>query len=453
MRSLALTVQSGETQHHPPGMPRCMPTAAAHVKLQALAALDDHANDLLHRVALHPRLARNGRDHARLYGAKEGAGARRARGHAFRAENLAQEVIRQTAAIDAVARELLAIVIRERAGVALDGLDAGAIAHGRASPADAGHELIDEAQFVECRPADVGAAPVRIRLQPHREGLREVFRRMRLRVPLAEVMHVAAAARPGAIPMGIRQRCRPEHVTPALATPQAIGIVERVPGLVTQDAHEPTGIAAFRLAHDAALQAFEPRVREIERHGDAGHAIGREPFFRKPHVRTELDAPILELRIQAAHAPRERRALERELEIAEAQLEEFLIREPRPRPTRPRAPRLFAECTQPLGTAGCARCARHRSGSSKPTALQRSGFCARENTERARRLSAESVVFYAAWLTRSCTYLLTSDPKGQRQTYALRETIACARRRSARLSIKSLPIRLLRQVPGIPPTP
>ena len=48
-----------------------------------------------------------------------------------------------------------------------------------------------------------------------------------------------------------------------------------------------SGVAAFDLEHLRELELREPRVRQVERDGDAGHAVGREPLVRQPEVRAE----------------------------------------------------------------------------------------------------------------------------------------------------------------------
>ena len=47
------------------------------------------------------------------------------------------------------------------------------------------------------------------------------------------------------------------------------------------------GCAAFDFEHLGALELLQPRMREVERDRDAGHAVGREPFVRQPVVRLE----------------------------------------------------------------------------------------------------------------------------------------------------------------------
>src|SRR5579883_1629460 len=130
-------------------------------------------------------------------------------------------------------------------------------------------------------------------------------------------MHVAAAAGPCLVARGILQRRGSEDLAPALAAPQPVGVVERMACLVAQDAHEPPCVTAFRFSHDAALEALQPRMSQVERNGDAGDPIRREPLFRKPDVRMEANAPGLELRIELLDPALDARALEPQAEVAE----------------------------------------------------------------------------------------------------------------------------------------
>ena len=189
----------------------------------------------------------------------------------------------------AVVGELAAIVLRQRARVGIDGLDAGAVAHrrrARRARSPSAHRR---------RSACGTPASPRSACASRTCGVSHTAKvsakssvGMRLRVPLAQVMHVAAAAGARAVARRVRQRGRTEHLAPALAAAQPIGVVERVAGLVAQDAHQPARVAALGLVHDAPLEPLQPRVREVERYGDAGHAVGREPFLREPDVRAEV---------------------------------------------------------------------------------------------------------------------------------------------------------------------
>src|SRR6185437_12434362 len=116
-----------------------------------------------------------------------------------------------------------------------------------------------------------------------------------------QVVDVAAAPGAGLVSRRILKGGRTEDFAPALAPAQPVSVVECVSCLVAQNAHEPACIAAFDLAHDAALEALEARMRKVERYRDAGDAVRREPLFRQPHVRLEVESSGLELRVEAPH--------------------------------------------------------------------------------------------------------------------------------------------------------
>ena len=119
------------------------------------------------------------------------------------------------------------------------------------------------------------------RLQPHREGLGKILGR-------DGSAHTSGpgAARSGGWPDAAcsrRDSARWDGRTRARQSSRQrrpIGRVQRMPGLVTQDAHQPLAVAALHLVHEAALQPHQPRLRQEERQRDARHAVRREPFLR-----------------------------------------------------------------------------------------------------------------------------------------------------------------------------
>ena len=154
---------------------------------------------------------------------------------------------------------------------------------------------------------------------------------MALRVPFAQMLHVVAACRARSIARAIRSRGRPEQCAPVGAPSQPVRGIKGVAGLVPQNAHEPVDVAAFDLARHLALQAHEPRVRQIERHGDTRHAVGGKPFLSKPDMRAKANAALVELAVEAIDVPLERRAMQVQLQIAHAQSQQLLIVQARPR--------------------------------------------------------------------------------------------------------------------------
>ena len=115
----------------------------------------------------------------------------------------------------------------------------------------------------------VARAPVRLRVQPDREGLGEVLVGMALRVPAVEMQHEALAVRLRRVELRIGLVGRAEDLLPPAPLPQLVGVVDRVAGLVPEDLHAPLRRAPFDLEHLGALELFQPRVRQIEGDGDA----------------------------------------------------------------------------------------------------------------------------------------------------------------------------------------
>ncbi len=126
------------------------------------------------------------------------------------------------------------------------------------SLADLGGQLRHVLELALGRPRGVAAPPGGFGLQPDREGLGKVLGRVRLRVPLAQVLHVVAAGGPGAILRGVAARGVAKQGAPACAAAQAVRRVEGMAGLVAQDPHLPVGVAPLHRPGHLALQAREP---------------------------------------------------------------------------------------------------------------------------------------------------------------------------------------------------
>ena len=149
---------------------------------------------------------------------------------------------------------------------------------------------------------------------------------MALRVPVVDVQDEAAAVRLRRVELRIGDRRRAEQRLAAPAPPQQIGVVDGVADFVAQDAHAPGRRAAFDLEHLLALEPRQPRMREVERDGDARHAVRREPLVRQPEVRPEA-------RCRARPAPRRaRRSASRstlpsigDVELGHPQIEQFVV--------------------------------------------------------------------------------------------------------------------------------
>src|SRR5688500_10961836 len=115
---------------------------------------------------------------------------------------------------------------------------------------------------------------------------------------------------------------------------ELIRVLDRVPGFMPHDPHALGTRCAFDVEHLIALEPSQPRVGEVERHGEARHAAGREPLIRQPHVRLEHDRAGVELLVELRDAPLEPRAFDRHPEILESDLEQTFFAETLPRESR-----------------------------------------------------------------------------------------------------------------------
>ena len=232
--------------------------------------------------------------------AQQRSGAARPRPWRARAEITAETSVDQRIVTMGAARDATAVVLAQRQLIGGDGLDAVLRAHRRGATTDVRHQRVHALELAQRRPARVKAAPTRSRRQPEREGLGEIFSRMRLRIPTVEMLDESAAQRIDRIGVGVGRERRAEDLAPSATAAQAIGGIDGVSRLVAQDAHEAGGIATLDDAAHPALQTLEAWMREIEGDGDAGDTVGREPFLREPDMWPQCDATRVEFGVQAA---------------------------------------------------------------------------------------------------------------------------------------------------------
>jgi hypothetical protein len=95
---------------------------------------------------------------------------------------------------------------------------------------------------------------------------------------------------------------------------------------MTQDAEAPVRCASFDLEHLALLEPRESWVRQVKGDGDAWNAVRREPLIRQPVVRAEPESPRREFVVQLLELRLEEAPLDRQLEVAKTQIEQFLVR-------------------------------------------------------------------------------------------------------------------------------
>jgi hypothetical protein len=104
-------------------------------------------------------------------------------------------------------------------------------------PAHIGHEFIDVFELLQGRPSDVLSGASRTGSEPDRKRFREVFVRVALRVPEAEMLDVPLAGGIGPVILGYLRRRLPEELLPPTPALQLVRMLKGVPGLVAHDPH------------------------------------------------------------------------------------------------------------------------------------------------------------------------------------------------------------------------
>jgi len=103
-------------------------------------------------------------------------------------------------------------------------------------------------------------------------------------------------------------------------------VIDRVAALVEKDHVALLGGPTFDLEHLVHLEQLEPRVREVERNRDRGHVVGRLPFEAEVAARARQELAPLQCTLQLRDARFELAPFDLEPEVADADLEELLVR-------------------------------------------------------------------------------------------------------------------------------
>src|ERR1700722_4047681 len=101
---------------------------------------------------------------------------------------------------------------------------------------------------------------------------------------------------------------------------ELVPVLYGVPAFVTHDLHALGIRAALDFEQLAALQAYQPRVREVERNREAGNVRWGKPLVGQPHVRPEAELPLVQLLVERRDAVCEPGPLDRDAEIAQPEL-------------------------------------------------------------------------------------------------------------------------------------
>jgi hypothetical protein len=152
---------------------------------------------------------------------------------------------------------------------------------------------------------------------------------MALRVPVIEMLDEAFAVGLRGVVLGILDRRVAEQAPPLRTAPQIVRVVDRVPCFVAENAQACLGITTLHFQHLRQLQPSEAWMREIKGNGDAGDAVGREPFVGKVVMRSNQAAGV-ELGVDLRDARFELRPLDGQAEVAHADLEQLVVAETGP---------------------------------------------------------------------------------------------------------------------------
>src|SRR5258708_13994660 len=297
-RQFALFVRLRESRHQPLELSLELAPRTADVEVQRLRPCDQQPQHLMHEILAECARTLNLLTQRCAHFAEHGRRLRRCIRARRACKYLEQQFVGARAARQAVARKLLLIMFTQRAGLVRHVLDGAAVGDQRFLSADLLCELIDVLKLRIGRPAHILAPPGGMRLWPDPDGSRKIFLRIGLGVPRAQMLHEAAAAGPRPIRVGIGKRGRSECRAPGFQAAQPISRIQSVSGLVAQNAHQPIAIAALHFAHQSALEADQPLVREVERDRDARDTIGRQPFLRHPAMRSKTYPSPRQLAIQ-----------------------------------------------------------------------------------------------------------------------------------------------------------
>src|SRR5512143_1715121 len=128
---------------------------------------------------------------------------------------------------------------------------------------------------------------------------------MALRIPDIEVSNKAAAVRPGTVVLGIGLGGGAKDLLSAAEAPDAIGVFDRMPRFMPQNAHAPFGCSSFDFQHFGQFKFYETRVGEVKRDRNSGNTVGRQPFVGQPEVRTEPQLLRLEFIVELLNVSRQ----------------------------------------------------------------------------------------------------------------------------------------------------
>ena len=160
--------------------------------------------------------------------------------------------------------------------------------------ADLLHQPVHVQQLPHHRPGAIAGPPAGARRKPDGERLGEILVGVLLGIGAAigvdgDVLDVFAAQVVGAEDVAVGAGEAPEHLLPARAAPQAVGVVDGMAGLVAQQGHD--ALAVLDLPGLLLLDARQALIGQVERDADDRRPVGAAPAVGQVDIGLETKCP------------------------------------------------------------------------------------------------------------------------------------------------------------------
>src|SRR6185369_4333550 len=81
----------------------------------------------------------------------------------------------------------------------------------------------------------------------------------------------------------------------------------------------------FDFQHLLPFEFHQPRVRQVKRDRDSRYAVRGKPLFRQPNMRFKANSPQVELVVEALDLRLQKRPLDLNGEVADAQVKQLFV--------------------------------------------------------------------------------------------------------------------------------
>src|ERR1700730_18210533 len=217
--------------------------------------------------------------------------------------------------IEGVQSLFFSVVLAKRFREAVEGIDPLPTGEQRPLPGDFRHQLVDIFKLLQRRPSGVARSPIRAGPKPHSKRFGEIFIRMALCVPEAQMLDEMPAGRVRSIIARIALRGPSEQLLPSATSLQPIGVLQHMAGFMAKNAHAFRPSTSLDVDDNFLLELNQATVGQIERDSDARRVFRAEPLARDPGMGPGPDAALFEFFMETAEAVLKPGAVDRDLEI------------------------------------------------------------------------------------------------------------------------------------------